>query len=250
MPLAWTQSSNAFYLHDGSRLDERMPSKAIPSFLELIEPEQVWKTEAFTSDWTFSAGTWILSLWIAMSEGSTQFNAQLRIYQESGDWTRISHSFTPVVDSNAATEYRVAIEAPEILVAAGESLSIGLVRQWQNESDSFSAILFFDSINTPSSVTSPEGWPETNTTWTQSTSQQHVASTYTAATGWGLAVVALGAGTAAAAGGLAVATTTSRYPNVFAYRGYYYCSKHRVPLWLVRGWLWCPIEGRYLRPYR
>ena len=35
--------------------------------------------------------------------------------------------------------------------------------------------------------------------------------------------------------------------EVFVYGGYYYCRKHRVPLWYVNGGLWCPVERRSLR---
>jgi len=66
-------------------------------------------------------------------------------------------------------------------------------------------------------------------------------------TGLGFAVIAIGAGAAAAAGGLAVAISQPR-SEVYASAGYYYCRKHRTPVWSVEGRLWCPVERRFLKP--
>jgi len=66
-------------------------------------------------------------------------------------------------------------------------------------------------------------------------------------TGFGFAVIAVGAGAAAAAGGLAVAISQPR-SEVYAFEGYYYCRKHRAPVWSVEGRLWCPVERRFLKP--
>ena len=66
-------------------------------------------------------------------------------------------------------------------------------------------------------------------------------------TGLGFVVIAVGAGVAAAAGGLAVAISQPR-SEVYASAGYYYCRKHRTPVWSVEGRLWCPVERRFLKP--
>ena|GEM_PF-3209584 len=60
-------------------------------------------------------------------------------------------------------------------------------------------------------------------------------------------VVGIGGGAVAAAVGLAVAMSGQRGSEVTVYGGYYYCRKHRVPLWYVNGGPWCPIERRPLR---
>jgi hypothetical protein len=69
----------------------------------------------------------------------------------------------------------------------------------------------------------------------------------TSGTGLGFAVIAIGAGVAAAAGGLAVAISQPR-SEVYAAAGHYYCRKHRTPVWSVEGRLWCPVERRFLKP--
>jgi hypothetical protein len=66
--------------------------------------------------------------------------------------------------------------------------------------------------------------------------------------GFGFALIGIGAGVGAAAGGIAIAATGGMRSEVFAYGGYYYCRRHRIPVWLVGGGLWCPLENRYLRP--
>jgi hypothetical protein len=88
------------------------------------------------------------------------------------------------------------------------------------------------------------------TTSTQ-TSGQSVTSTQTtpvqtSGIGFGFAVIGIGAGVAAAAGGLAVAASQPR-SEVYAFAGYYYCRRHRVPVWFIDGQLWCPVERRFLR---
>lgn len=65
--------------------------------------------------------------------------------------------------------------------------------------------------------------------------------------GASFAVIAIGAGAAAVAGGLVVAISQPR-PEVYALDGHYYCRKHRTPLWSVEGRLWCPVERRFLKP--
>lgn len=88
------------------------------------------------------------------------------------------------------------------------------------------------------------------TTSTQ-TSGQSVTSTQTtpvqtSAMGFGFAVIGIGAGVAAAAGGLAVAVSQPR-SEVYEFSGYYYCRRHRVPVWFIDYQLWCPVERRFLR---
>lgn len=65
--------------------------------------------------------------------------------------------------------------------------------------------------------------------------------------GLAFAVIAIGAGVAAAGVGVAVAASSRSGSEVFAYGGYYYCRKHRVPVSYVNGRLWCPFEQRHLR---
>jgi hypothetical protein len=61
-------------------------------------------------------------------------------------------------------------------------------------------------------------------------------------------VIGIGAGVAAVGAGLAFAASGQPGSMVFAYGGYYYCRKHRVPLLLVGNRLWCPIDGRFIEP--
>ena len=63
---------------------------------------------------------------------------------------------------------------------------------------------------------------------------------------FGFMILAIGAGAGTACGGIAAAASLSRGPQVFAYGGYYYCGKDRVPLYSVSSWLWCPQERLYL----
>jgi hypothetical protein len=86
----------------------------------------------------------------------------------------------------------------------------------------------------------------TSTTQQQATTQTGPAESF--GIGFAFAVIGIGAGAAGAAGGLAAFSSGERYPEVFAYAGYYYCRRHRVPVWLVQGGLWCPIERKFLRP--
>jgi uncharacterized membrane protein len=64
----------------------------------------------------------------------------------------------------------------------------------------------------------------------------------------GLAFAVIGIGVGVAASVVCVAVAMSRRGSeVFTYGGYYYCRRHRVPVWYVNGRLWCPAEQRYLR---
>jgi hypothetical protein len=65
--------------------------------------------------------------------------------------------------------------------------------------------------------------------------------------GFTFVVIGIGVGVASAVGGLAMAMSARQRSEVVTYGGYYYCRKHRVPLWYVEGRLWCPIEQRHLR---
>jgi hypothetical protein len=93
----------------------------------------------------------------------------------------------------------------------------------------------------------------TSTSYHTTTTAQSQETTWTSQTtrvesfgvGFGFAFIGIGAGVAAAALGVAVAV--SGQSEVLAYGGYYYCSRHRVPVWFVAGRPWCPIERRYLR---
>jgi hypothetical protein len=94
--------------------------------------------------------------------------------------------------------------------------------------------------------------PVTTQQLTTSTTQIATATTTQVGLGLGIgfafAVIGIGVGVASTGVGLAVAATGQPQSEVFAYRGYYYCRKHRVPVWCVQGGLWCPVEQRYLRP--
>jgi len=64
--------------------------------------------------------------------------------------------------------------------------------------------------------------------------------------GAGFAVVGIGAGAAAAVVAVGIATSNRSSSDVYISSGYYYCRKHRVPVRVVNGGLWCPVEGRFL----
>jgi uncharacterized membrane protein (UPF0127 family) len=108
------------------------------------------------------------------------------------------------------------------------------------------------SATTTTTMMSQEHTTTTISTQRLTTSVAHV----TAATasvgpssniGFAFVVIAIAAGAASAAGGLAVAMTGRPYSEMFTYGGYYYCRRHRVLVWYVQGWLWCPVERRFLR---
>jgi len=65
--------------------------------------------------------------------------------------------------------------------------------------------------------------------------------------GAAFAVIGIGAGVAAAGTGLAIAMSGRQRPEVMNFAGYYYCRKHRIPLWYVEGKLWCPLHQRHVR---
>jgi hypothetical protein len=88
------------------------------------------------------------------------------------------------------------------------------------------------------------------TTWT---SQQYTTTTQTGPVqtfgmGFAFAFIGIGAGAAAVGVGVAVAASGPLGSGLYTYGGYYYCRKHRVPVWIVEGQLWCPVERRFLRP--
>jgi hypothetical protein len=118
------------------------------------------------------------------------------------------------------------------------------------------------STTTSSTTTTPvttqtttQGQTTTTVTTQQlTTSTTQIASATTTQVGQGsgigfaFAAIGIGVGVASAGVGLAVAATGQPQSEVFTYGGYYYCRKHRVPVWYVQGGLWCPVEQRYLRP--
>lgn len=65
--------------------------------------------------------------------------------------------------------------------------------------------------------------------------------------GVGFAFVGIGLGIAVAGVGAAFALSGQRGSEVIVYGGYYYCRKHRIPLWYVEGKLWCPLHQRHVR---
>ena len=277
---AHAQSQSIFYLHDGFVLDESAPTAAGYHYLQLdaIQP-YVWKSVAFSTGQTFLAGTWTATVWISIIEAPTQYKVELGVVDQSGAFISSSSSFTPLIQSVAPTQFSVAISAETLNVGSGESLAVAFLRQWQDGSNSPTAFLFFDSMDTPSGLISPgltttaqqtsatttqtTTAQETTTTTTQplttsTTTQPLTTSTIQTATeattqvgtapgaGFAFAFVAVGAGVASAGAGLAVAATGQPQSEVFTYGGYYYCRKHRVPLYSGNGWSWCPVERRYL----
>jgi hypothetical protein len=65
--------------------------------------------------------------------------------------------------------------------------------------------------------------------------------------GLAFAFIGIGLGVAAAGAGLAIAMSGRQGAEVMDFGGYYYCRKHRVPLWYVEGKLWCPFHQRHVR---
>lgn len=265
--LASAQSQPTFYLHSNYALDETAPTSATPRVLRLTTTQPyIWRTTPFAAGVSFQAGTWTVGLWMNITQRPTQCKVELGVVRQSGAFTSTYSSYTPPIESAAARLYQVAISAATLVVNARESLGIALLRQWQNGSYSPIALIFFDSSNMGSSVSGPPATGATTTlTTTQAATQQETTMEHSTASithttiptttkataspgaGFAFAVIAIGAGIASAAGGLAVAATGQPRSEVFTYGGYYYCRKHRVPLWDIQGWLWCPVEQRYLR---
>lgn len=285
--LASAQSQSMFYLHEGYVLDESAPTLTGDHYLLLDATERyVWKSVAFSSEQTFLAGTWVVTVWMCISETQTQYKVELGVVDESGVFVLSSNSSTAIIQSAAPTEFEIAISAGTLSVGVGESLAIGFLRQWQDGTNSPAAFLFFDSTDTPSDLISSSlttivqqtttttvtqtSQQETVTTTTQmTTSTQEIATTTTQSltalttetttsatsqvgsapgVGFAFVFVAVGAGIASALGGLGVVVTGRTNSQVFTYGGYYYCRRHRVPVWNVEGWLWCPVEQQYLQP--
>jgi hypothetical protein len=277
--LALAQSQPTFYLHSNYALDETAPTSATPHVLRLTTTQHyVWRTTPFATGVSFQAGTWSVNLWMNITQRPTQCKVELGVVTESGAFTSTNSSYTPPIESATARLYQVAISAATLVVNARESLGIALLRQWQNGSYSPIALIFLDSSSMGSSVSGPPVTGATTTlTTTQAATQQQTTTehsttlvthtttmeqstasithttipTTTKATaspgvGFAFAVIAIGAGIASAGGGLAVAATGQPRSEVFTYGGYYYCRKHRVPLWYIHGSLWCPVEQRYL----
>ena len=250
-------AGDPFYLHAGDILDENSLTSATPAALDLGGAVQyfVWKTAVFPTAESFPAGTWNANLWMNITTGPTQYTVALGVVRQSAVRVWLFHTFTPIIESPSAATCQVAISAGILSVGVGESLAIGLLRQQENGAYSSPAFIFFDSPTAPSSLISPS----TTTTTSQTTTQHLITlTTQTTATitevrsgpgiGVAFAVIAIGAGIACGMGGAAVAVIGGPYSEVFQYSGYYYCKKHRVPVWYVQGSLWCPVEQRYLRP--
>ena len=69
----------------------------------------------------------------------------------------------------------------------------------------------------------------------------------TSSVGVAFAFIGIGVGVAAAGAGLAIVMSGRQGSEVMDFGGYYYCRKHRVPLWYVEGKLWCPLHQRHVR---
>jgi hypothetical protein len=254
---ASAQSQNTFYLHASYLLDQNAPTGATANVVKLAMTEYVWRTALFSAQLSFPAGTWIAAVWMNMTQKATQYKLRLGTVNSFGGFAEYGYSFTPIITSASPTLYEVSISVGAFTVATGESLAIGFLDLWQNESSSPAAYIFFDSKAMFSSLIGP-GVTATTSSTTQTTTQRTATTTqYTITTptmtagsssgmGWAFALVGIGSGVACAGAGVAVAASGGSYSDVFAYAGYYYCGKHRVPLYSVSGWLWCPQDRRYL----
>ena len=269
---ASAQSQNTFYLHASYLLDQNAPTGTTANALKLATGEYyVWKSAFFlVAQLSFPAGTWTAAVWMNMTQGPTQYRLKLGTVNRSGAFVEHAYSFTPIITSASPARYEVSISVGVFNVPAGDSLAIGFLRQWQNGSYSPAAFIFFDSQAMQSSMTGPAVATSTSTstttettttstsTTTQTTTQQMTTATTENTTtmaavgsslgvGWAFALIGIGIGVACAGGGVAAALSGRQYPQVFTYYGYYYCMKHRVPVWYIQGHLWCPVERRYLR---
>ena len=260
---ASAQSQNTFYLHASYLLDQNAPTGTTVNALKLATGEYyVWKSASFSTQLSFTAGNWTAAVWMNMTQGPTQYRLRLGTVNIYGAFAEYAHSFTPIITSVSPARYEVSISGGVLNVPAGDSLAMGFLGQWQNGSYSPAAFIFFDSQAMSSSMTGPATTASTSTeTTTASTSTQTTTQQMTTATtentttmagsslgmGWAFALIGIGIGMACAGGGVAAALSGRQYPQVFTYDGYYYCMKHRVPVWYVQGHLWCPVERRYLR---
>jgi hypothetical protein len=227
---AWAGPTQTYYLHDSFILDERVPSQAAAQVLRLSGSQfYSWNSTAFSADQTFPAGTWVATIWMNITSGPTQFRVRLGANNQSGSFLSLSYAYTTSIVLSSATAYQVVMTVSAFKINAGGYLSIGLERRAQSGQYSLAAFVFFDSPGAPSSLT----------TTIESVPVQNLG------VGFAFAVIGIGAGGAAAAVGFAVAMSGSQ---VYTYGGYYYCRKHRVPVWSYSGCLWCPVERRYLRP--
>jgi len=106
---------------------------------------------------------------------------------------------------------------------------------------------------TTTRTTSTSTYPASTTSMTTSTTHQQTTTTITQQAGnfgmgFAFAVIGIGAGAAALGAGVAVAASGPLGSGVYACGGYYYCRKHKVPVWWVQGRLWCPADGRFVKP--
>jgi hypothetical protein len=252
---ALAQSQSTFYLHANYLLDQNAPTGTTANALKLATGEYyVWKTAPFSAESSFPAGTWTAGVWMNITQGATQYRLRLGTLSRSDIFTEYAHSFTPIVTSDSPAQYQANISVGAFTVSAGESLTIGFLRHWENESYSPAAFIFFDSQAMSSNIIAPGAttttvFTATQVTTTQTTTQPAISTTAAASSsdmGWAFALIGVGIGVAVAGGGVAAALSGQGYPEVFVYGGYYYCGKHRVPLYSVSGCLWCPRDRRYL----
>jgi hypothetical protein len=252
---ALAQSQSTFYLHANYLLDQNAPTGTTANALKLsTEDYYVWKTALFSAESSFPAATWTAAVWMNTTQGATQYRLRLGSVSGSGVFAEYAHAFTPIVTSASPARYEVSISVRAFTMSAGESLAIGFLRHWENESYSPVACIFFDSQSMPSSIIGASATTTTVSTTTQVTTTQTTTQLTTTTTaivsssgiGWAFALIGVGIAVAAAGGGVAAALRGQPYPKVFAYGGHYYCGKHRVPLYSVGGWLWCPQHRQYL----
>lgn len=234
-PFAWSQSQRTFYLYADSLLDEHAATQTVTNVIRLGGDIRwfFWNTSDFFSEQSFPAGVWNVILWMNITKSPTQYRVKLGVNNQSGSLVDLFLEPTPIINSPSPSQYQVTMALPAFKIRAGGSLVLGLLRQWQNTTASNATCIFFGSSNMPSRIVSPE-----------------ISQPSPSPAGFGFAVIGIGAGISAVGAVVAFAASGRSAPHseVFAYGGSYYCRKHRVPVLYFQGWLWCPVERRYLRP--
>jgi len=108
-----------------------------------------------------------------------------------------------------------------------------------------------ESVTTTTTTSLTTASTTTAATTTQMTTITHLTTSIAqvgAGPGFGFAVIAIGAGLSAVGAGVAFAASgRTPHSEMFAYGGHYYCRRHRIPVWLVGGEFWCPLENRFLK---
>ena len=116
-----------------------------------------------------------------------------------------------------------------------------------SDGTSFSVEWYLTTAATLTTTSTTSTTSSTMTSQSTTTSATNTQVELGSGIGFAFAFIGIGVGVAAAGVGVAVASSGQRGSEVIVYGGFYYCRKHRVPLWYVQGHLWCPVERRYLR---